>query len=97
MAETAPDLLGGRSYVTDGGMETDLIFRRGVDLPDFAAFPLLDSATGRQLLTDLLRRLREHRVVGGIRAGARVTHLAGQPRLGSTARVRRSGSRPGQP
>ncbi|MER5884920.1 homocysteine S-methyltransferase family protein [Streptomyces sp. NPDC001941] len=41
----------GRRMVTDGGMETDLIFHRGVDLPHFAAFPLLDGGRGRQLLT----------------------------------------------
>ncbi len=33
-------------FVTDGGLETDLIFNHGVDLPDFAAFPLLDDAAG---------------------------------------------------
>lgn len=38
--------------VTDGGLETDLIFHHGVDLPDFAAFPLLDDADGRALLAD---------------------------------------------
>ena len=32
--------------VTDGGMETDLIFHHGVDLPLFAAFPLVDSPGG---------------------------------------------------
>src|SRR5437868_14904395 len=37
-------------YVTDGGMETDLIFRHGVHLPDFAAFPLLRDEAGRALL-----------------------------------------------
>ncbi|MFS3129643.1 homocysteine S-methyltransferase family protein [Nocardioides sp. Bht2] len=37
-------------YLTDGGLETDLIFLRGVDLPEFAAFPLLDSAEGRAVL-----------------------------------------------
>ena len=36
--------------VTDGGLETDLIFHHGVDLPHFAAFPLLDSDRGRELL-----------------------------------------------
>jgi homocysteine S-methyltransferase len=36
--------------VTDGGLETDLIFHHGVDLPHFAAFPLLDSDRGRALL-----------------------------------------------
>jgi homocysteine S-methyltransferase len=43
--------LHGTKFVTDGGMETDLIFHHGVDLPDFAAFPLLDTAGGRGLLT----------------------------------------------
>ena len=38
---------GGPRYVTDGGIETDLIYRRGVQLPDFAAFPLLDTDEGR--------------------------------------------------
>jgi homocysteine S-methyltransferase len=28
------------AFVTDGGLETDLIFHRGVDLPEFASFPL---------------------------------------------------------
>jgi S-methylmethionine-dependent homocysteine/selenocysteine methylase len=37
--------------VTDGGMETDLIFHHGVDLPLFAAFPLVDNPAGRSLLT----------------------------------------------
>ena len=41
----------GISFVTDGGLETDLIFHHGVDLPDFAAFPLLDTSAGRELLT----------------------------------------------
>ncbi|GAA3616677.1 homocysteine S-methyltransferase family protein [Microlunatus ginsengisoli] len=44
--------LDGRPMVTDGGLETDLIFHQGVDLPEFAAFPLLDSDRGRSLLTD---------------------------------------------
>jgi len=41
----------GRPMVTDGGMETDLIFHHGVGLPLFAAFPLVDSPEGRSLLT----------------------------------------------
>lgn len=39
-------------YVTDGGLETDLIFNRGIDLPEFASFPLLGTADGRSVLTD---------------------------------------------
>lgn len=38
--------------VTDGGLETDLIFLRGFDLPEFASFPLLDSDEGRSELAD---------------------------------------------
>jgi S-methylmethionine-dependent homocysteine/selenocysteine methylase len=37
-------------YVTDGGLETDLIFHHGVDLPEFAAYPLVWSDEGRGLL-----------------------------------------------
>jgi homocysteine S-methyltransferase len=44
--------LRGRPMVTDGGMETDLIFHHGVDLPCFAAFPLLETARGQELLAD---------------------------------------------
>ncbi len=38
-------------YVTDGGLETDLIFHHGVDLPEFAAFPLVEDEQGRDVLT----------------------------------------------
>jgi homocysteine S-methyltransferase len=43
-------VLGDRRYVTDGGLETDLIFHHGVGLPEFAAFPLVEQAYGRELL-----------------------------------------------
>lgn len=41
--------------LTDSGLETWLIFHRGADLPDFASFPLLDSANGRVLLAEYFR------------------------------------------
>jgi homocysteine S-methyltransferase len=47
---TLPQLTSERPYVTDGGLETSLIFGDGIDLPDFAAFPLLDTETGRAAL-----------------------------------------------
>ena len=50
---TAPEQL-----VTDGGLETDLIFHHGVDLPDFAAFPLLGEDRGRGPADRLLRGVR---------------------------------------
>jgi S-methylmethionine-dependent homocysteine/selenocysteine methylase len=36
--------------LTDGGLETTLLFHEGVELPHFAAFPLLDSPGGREVL-----------------------------------------------
>ena len=43
--------LHGQPFVTDGGIETDLIFNRGIALREFAAFPLVEDEAGRQVLT----------------------------------------------
>ena len=40
-----------RPYLTDGGLETTLIFHEGIDLPEFAAFVELDTPEGRDRLT----------------------------------------------
>ena len=45
--EHLPQLDGG-VFITDGGLETTLIFHQGLELPAFAAFPLLDDAEGIQ-------------------------------------------------
>ena len=37
-------------FLTDGGLETDLIFNKGIDLPHFAAFPLLECPEHRNTL-----------------------------------------------
>jgi len=50
MGAATPPLLDGRSYLTDGGLETDLIFNHGIDLPEFAAFPLVEDESGRETL-----------------------------------------------
>jgi S-methylmethionine-dependent homocysteine/selenocysteine methylase len=42
-------------FLTDGGLETTLIFREGIDLPDFAAFDLLKHAAGYQSLVNYFR------------------------------------------
>ncbi len=47
--------VSGSPVVTDGGLETDLIYHRSVDLPDFAAFPLVDDERGRELLLGYYR------------------------------------------
>lgn len=54
MALTSHPLHALRStgFITDGGMETSLIFLQGLDLPHFAAFPLLDDEGGRSALAE---------------------------------------------
>lgn len=56
----------GRIYLTDGGIETTLIFHHHVDLPYFTAFPLLRHEKGRSLLADYyhsyVRLARRHKV-----------------------------------
>ena len=42
--------LSSKTFMTDGGLETDLIFNKGLDLPEFAAFDLLKSSEGKQIL-----------------------------------------------
>jgi len=42
--------LDAEVFLADGGLETTLVFDDGIDLPDFAAFGLLDDAAGRQAL-----------------------------------------------
>ena len=43
------------TFMTDGGLETDLIFNKGIDLPEFAAFDLLKNEEGRDILSNYYR------------------------------------------
>jgi S-methylmethionine-dependent homocysteine/selenocysteine methylase len=47
--------LAGKLCLTDGGIETTLIFHEGLELPDFAAFDLLKHAAGRAALQAYFR------------------------------------------
>jgi S-methylmethionine-dependent homocysteine/selenocysteine methylase len=47
--------LSRETLLTDGGMETTLIFHQGLDLPYFAAFVLLDDEEGRDQLRSYYR------------------------------------------
>ncbi|WP_108813992.1 homocysteine S-methyltransferase family protein [Loktanella sp. Alg231-35] len=55
---------GGRVFLAYVGMETDLIFNQGIDLPGFASFPLLETEDGRRRLrgycTDMISLARAH-------------------------------------
>ncbi|MCR9148868.1 MAG: homocysteine S-methyltransferase family protein [Rhodobacteraceae bacterium] len=62
-----PDF-GADLFMAYVGMETDLIFNRGVDLPGFASYPLLETDQGRALLKEYLRDM----VVLGSKTGTGV-------------------------
>jgi homocysteine S-methyltransferase len=46
-APTLPQITGDSRFLTDGGLETTLVFLDGMELPDFASFPLLGTEDGR--------------------------------------------------
>ena len=50
-----PQLDGGW-FLTDGGIETVLIYQDGVQLPEFAAFVLMETVDGRDVLRRYYRR-----------------------------------------
>jgi S-methylmethionine-dependent homocysteine/selenocysteine methylase len=48
--------LANRLFLTDGGIETTLVFLEGHELPYFAAFDLLKSAQGERALRKYFER-----------------------------------------
>src|SRR5689334_5156941 len=58
MIDDRPPLpqLEHRPFLTDSGLETTLIFVDGIDLPEFAAFPLLETSDGRRRLRHYFER-----------------------------------------
>ena len=48
--------LGQQLFLTDGGLETTMIFHEGFELPEFASFVMLDSESGRETLQNYYRR-----------------------------------------
>lgn len=71
------------------GAETDLIFNHGVDLPGFAAFPLLEDADGRARLAHgyegLMRIAREHGHVAILEAPTWMAQIDRAAPLGYTS------------
>ena len=47
--------LGDEVFLTDGGIETDLIYRRGIDIPEFASFVLHDDPEAEPVVRDYFR------------------------------------------
>src|SRR3546814_18851695 len=45
----------GTVFFTEGGSETEIMYRHGFELPEFALFPLLDVPSAVAALRDMLR------------------------------------------
>ena len=48
--------LDDKVFLTDGGMETYLVFKEGIELREFAAFELLNDTKGSEILLDWFSR-----------------------------------------
>lgn len=48
--------LNGEIFLTDSGMETLFCFKQGIDLPEFAAFPLMETEEGRNHIGTYMKR-----------------------------------------
>src|SRR5690349_1417898 len=61
-----PRLDRDRLYLADGGLETTMIYREGIELPDFAAFLLLNDQGRREALRryyrDYVEIAQQHRL-----------------------------------
>jgi hypothetical protein len=89
--------LKGELFLTDGGLETTLIFHRGIDLPEFAAFDLLKDDAGtaelRRYFEPYLELARDSRTGFVLES----PDLAGEPPLGRRDRLLPGAARPVQP
>lgn len=48
--------LQGHTLLTDGGMETTLVFHEQIELPEFASYTLLETTAGRKKLDEYFQR-----------------------------------------
>lgn len=55
MRRRVPSLERDRLFIGDGGLETTMIFERGIELPEFASFLLLEDEARRAALRDYYR------------------------------------------
>ncbi|WP_298563928.1 homocysteine S-methyltransferase family protein [uncultured Aliiroseovarius sp.] len=53
-----PQIQGGL-FLDYAGMETDIIFNKGMELPGFASYPLLETEDGRRMLTEYMKAFIE--------------------------------------
>ena len=55
--EIFPPAAEGRLYLTEGGIETEIMYKDGFELPQFAMFPLLDDPAALEAMKGIWRRM----------------------------------------
>ena len=90
-----PQLDGGL-FLTDGGIETDLIFNDGFELPYFAAFHLLQTEKGMAALRAYFARYAAIARKAGIGFILESPTWRASARLGRQARLLQAGAGGGQ-
>ena len=54
-----PPRLENRFYLTEGGSETEIMYKWGFELPEFAMYPLLDNPKADEIIRNMFRRYLE--------------------------------------
>ncbi|KXG46042.1 Homocysteine S-methyltransferase [Penicillium griseofulvum] len=50
-----PQLTATKPFITEGGVETTLIYRKNIDLPSFSALPVLNTEDGKETITSIYK------------------------------------------
>ena len=87
-----PQLASPTVMLSDSGMETDLIFHEGFDLPLFASFTMLEDSATNGCSSQLLPTPHSSGAWRPRRIPPRSPDLAGQHRLGHATWSRRDSS-----
>ena len=54
-----PPRLDNKFYLTEAGVETEVMYKWGLELPEFAMFPLLDDPEADEVIRNMYRRYFE--------------------------------------
>ena len=77
----------GVNYLTEGGQETEIMYKYGFDLPHFAMFPLLDNPRAVTELHGMSGRYLDTAAQPRLRRDRRRSRLRASPDWGVTARL----------
>ncbi|QQK47590.1 Homocysteine S-methyltransferase, putative [Penicillium digitatum] len=53
LSKTLPQLASSKLFITEGGIETSLIYRKNIDIPGFSTLPLLGTEEGRKTILSI--------------------------------------------